>query len=67
MVQVTLFQKYRAYSTVIVRTSLGFREIHRGREQLNGFVPSLLPPCFGTWGEQISIGALLGSRYALAA
>lgn len=38
-----------------MRTLLVFREIHRGREQLNGFVASLLPPCFRTWGEQIRL------------
>lgn len=55
MVQIALLQKYRVYNAVVMGTSLVFREIHRGREHLGGFVASLLPPRFETWGEQIRL------------
>lgn len=55
MVQITLLQKQRAYNAMVMGTLIVLREIHRGREQFNGFVASLLPPHFGTWGEQIRL------------
>lgn len=55
MVQITSLQKQRAYDTMAMGTLLVFSEIHRAREQHNGFVASLLPPHSGTWGKQIRL------------